>query len=120
MRKVKDPLSFVHGFHLDLINAINKIAEMCIARFNGRHVDAHQDYYVIYELLNLWGQRNIDMDLLSKSLIYRKRHIELKNKSLSVYQSEGFATIINNIQVSVNIVNLIHDLIQGETCYLLE
>ena len=38
-----------------------------------RHVSGYQDDYCVYEQLNWWGQRNVDMDLLAKSMMYAKR-----------------------------------------------
>ena len=79
----KTPLYYAHGSHLDFINAINHIRKHSIIKIKGRHIPAHQDDYCIYEKLDWWSQRNIDMDLLAKSLIYQRRKLKITNKAMS-------------------------------------
>ena len=62
--------NYVNGSHLDMINPINKITTATNFEVIGRHVYGHQDENCVYEQLDWWGQRNVDMDLLAKSLMY--------------------------------------------------
>ena len=70
LSKGQTPLYYTNGSHLDLINAINNIRRKSIIKITGRHIPAHQDKYCIYENLDWWSQRNVDMDFLVKSLMY--------------------------------------------------
>ena len=56
---------------------------MDITKVKGRHVPDHQNDYCMYEYLNWWGQRNVDMDLLEKNLMYDRRTRTLLNTRIS-------------------------------------
>lgn len=79
----------------------------------GRNMRGYQDKYCIYESLDRWEQRNIDMDLLAKSLMFDKRKRVTRNKLISVAPVNEFTILINNKKISGNYVNAIHDTIQG-------
>ena len=66
----KSDFHFVSGSHLDLINSINIITRNDKTKIIGSHVSSHQDDYCFYGQLDWRGQRNVDMDLLSKLLMY--------------------------------------------------
>jgi hypothetical protein len=52
--------------HHDLIHEIRqKIAGSRIT-WKYRHVSGHQDKHISYQMLNMWGQLNVDMDNLAK------------------------------------------------------
>ena len=80
LRKTISPLNYFHVAHLDTIYSINKIIRSNKIRITGLHVRVHQDYYFFYEEINWWEQRNVDMGLLAKSVMYEKRSTKFKNK----------------------------------------
>ena len=65
LSKDQDPLFYTNGSHLDLINTINNIRRKSIMMITENHIPAHQDKYCIYESLDWWSQRNVDVDLLA-------------------------------------------------------
>ena len=78
LRKKIQKWNYVNGSHLDLINPINKICSKVKFNIVGRHVPGHQDEHCVYELLDWWGQRNVDMDILVKSLMFARRKSKKK------------------------------------------
>ena len=107
------PLYHVTGSHLDMINAMNYIFRTSVLKIRGRHIPSHQTDSCIYENIDWWGQRNDDMDWITKSLMSEKRRLKNNNSQLSVSAGEGFAIIINKVKLSGNYINTIHDIIQG-------
>ena len=63
-----------------MINLINNIVRSGKFKVTGRPVRIYQDDYCIYENVDLWEQRNVDMDLLAKSLMFEKRRNKSRNK----------------------------------------
>ena len=67
----------MNGSHIDLVNAITNIVKKASFRVIGRHVYGHQDYYFVYEELDWWGKRNVDMAQLARSLMFEKRRLKI-------------------------------------------
>ena len=103
------PLGYVNGFHLDLINSINNIKRSNKLKITGLHISTHQDDYCIYENLNWWEQRNVDMDTLSKTLMFDRRQRKIINNQYAISRGEGFAIIIDKQKVIGHYINTIHD-----------
>ena len=101
----------MNGSHLDLINSINKITSNAQFDVICRHVHGHQDKHCVYEQLDWWGQRNVDMDLLAKSLMYARRKSKEKNTGIAISDHEIFGVIINRTNISGGFINTIHDTI---------
>ena len=66
LRNKISTLNYVNGSRLDLMNAINSITNNARFEVVGRHVSGHPDNYCVYEHIDWWGQRNVDMELLVK------------------------------------------------------
>ena len=73
----------------------------------------HQDKHCVYEQLDWWGQRNVDMDLLAKSLMFARRKKGIKNVGYGISSHELFGVIINRTKITGGFINAIHDTIQG-------
>ena len=99
--------------HIDMINSINNIIKAAKFKSIGQHVWGHQDDYCVYDDLDLWIQRKVDMDQLEKLLIFGKRKNKIKNKSMAMSKHEYFIVIIDKIKVTGDYINLIHDIIKG-------
>ena len=96
-----------------MINSIYHICRKSILKIRGRHIPSHQAESCIYENIEWWGQQNDDMDWLAKFLIFEKRRLKNKNSKFLDSASEGFAIIINEVKISGNYINNIHDMIHG-------
>ena len=94
-------------------NSIHNIIRRDISRIIGCHIQCHHGDYCVYYQLDWWGQRNVDMHLLAKSLMYTRRQQQHNNKLIGISKAEGFAVIVHKVKISGNYVKLIHDLIQG-------
>ena len=80
--KTIPPLNYVYSSHLEIINPINNSIRSNKIRVTGQYVRVHQDDYCVYKELDWWEQRNIDMDLLAKSLMYERRRKKLKKNEI--------------------------------------
>ena len=106
--------NYTNSSYLDLINPINKINSTAQFQIVGRHVKGHQDKNCVYEHLDWWGQRNVDMDLIAKYLMFSRRKDGIKNKGYGISVHEIVGVVINGIKITGGYINAIHDIIQGK------
>ena len=89
-----------------MVNAINHTCYTSILKIQGRHIPSYQADTCTYTKLDWWRQRNDDMDWLAKSLMFEHRCLKNKNNHMSVSDDEGFAIIINKLELLVIISTL--------------
>ena len=53
--------------HHDLIHEIRKKLDASILTWKFRHVRGHQDKHLTFNMLDMWGQMNVEMDSLAKT-----------------------------------------------------
>ena len=98
-----------------MINPISNIVRSGIFKVTGRHVCGHQDENFTYENLDWCEQHNVNMDLLTKSLLFEKRRNMIRNKYTSVAPGERLVVIVNKNKISGNYTRAMHDIVQGYT-----